>query len=218
MKELIFLFFGFITIYLISRQVINEFYFLLKKIFKKEKIVFLFLSLIFFPGTIIHELSHFFAAMILFLPVKDIKIFPEIEEKGVKLGSVYYIKKDFFRGFLVGIAPIFGAMASLWTVSHLPQNFIVYYFIFSVTSTMFSSKKDLEDLIYLIPMLLLISALVYLFNIEIDFLLQKVFTDNLLVSFLKRVNYYLVISIFINFFIFVILRLLRSIFYARSRY
>ena len=212
MRELIFLLFSFFLIYLISRQLIKEIYFFLRGIFKSEKMTYIILWLIFFPGTVIHELSHFFAAMILFLPVKDIRLFPQLEEHSIKLGSVHYVKKDFFRGFLVGVAPVFGAMISFWIISHLSVNILTYYLIFAIAATMFSSKKDLEDLIYLVPLVLIMGVVIYIFNIKVSFLIEEVFNLNLLTSFLKRVNHYLLISIFIDIFIFAILKLLRKIF------
>lgn len=178
---------------------------------RDEKLVYYLVALLFFPGTIIHEFSHFFAALILFLPVKEIRIFPQIENHSIKLGTVYYIKKDFFRGLLVGIAPLFGAILFFWTISHLTINLFFYYLIFTISTTMFSSKKDLEDLLYLIPFFLFIFLIFYIFNLKIDFIVNFALNNKGLINFLKRVNFFLFLSIIINFVIFAILKLLQYV-------
>ncbi len=112
---------------------------------------FYLVAWLFLSGTIIQELSHFCIAIILFLPMKEIRIFPQIENQSIKLEMVYYIKKDFLRGLLVRIAPLFGAILFFLTISHLCLNLLLYYLIFNVSTIMFSSKKDLEDLLSFNP-------------------------------------------------------------------
>ncbi len=211
MREIIWFFLNLIFIYFISRLSLNEIFYFLRKLIKNEKLVYYFVALIFFPGTIIHEFSHFFAATILFLPVKDIKIFPQIENHSIKLGTVYYIKKDFLRGFLVGIAPLFGAMLFFWVISHLTLNLFFYYLIFVVSTTMFSSKKDLEDLLYLIPFFLFIYFIVYIFNLKIDSIVNFTLNNRDLLNFFQQINSFLILSIIINFVIFAILKLLNYV-------
>lgn len=70
-------------------------------------------SLIFLPGVIIHEISHFFMAGFLGVPTGDITIFPsgKTETGSERLGSVQVGKSDIFRGSLIGIAPLlFGSV------------------------------------------------------------------------------------------------------------
>jgi hypothetical protein len=142
------------TIFFLSRQNIKQFFFLFKKILSHQKIsyqktIYKTISLFFLPGTIIHEFSHFFAAIVLFLPVKDIQIFPKFEDGQIKLGHVLYIKKDFLRGILVGIAPFFGALLFFFGLSffnlfpnkNLGLNIALIYLIFTVSSLMFSSNR-----------------------------------------------------------------------------
>ena len=139
------------TIFFLSRQNIKQLFFIFKKILshKKnyhQKTIYKIISLIFLPGTIVHELSHFFAAIVLFLPVKDIQIFPKFEEGQIKLGHVLYVKKDFLRGILVGVAPFFGALFlffglsffNLFPSKSLGINVALIYLIFTVSSLMFS--------------------------------------------------------------------------------
>jgi len=198
-----------ILIYFLSRRVINEIFYFLNQFIKNKKIIFLLISIFFFPGTVLHELSHFFLAMILFLPVLGLEIFPKFEGQSIKLGAVHYIKKDFLRGFIVGIAPFFGAMLFFWLISYLPANIFSYYLIFVVSSTMFSSKKDIEDLLYLIPLILIIVGAFYILNISPSQILDQSTVKKVLIEFIDKINHYLFISLLINFFLFVILKFTR---------
>lgn len=209
MKEITIFIVFVIILYFLSRQTLNEIFYFLHLFIRNKKIIFLLISIFFFPGTVIHELSHFFLAMILFLPVVGLDIFPKFEGQSIKLGSVHYIKKDFLRGFIVGIAPFFGAMLFFWLISYLPTNIFSYYLIYVVSSTMFSSKKDLEDLMYLIPLILITAGIFYIFNISPTLFLDQLITNKTLIKFINTINQYLFISLMINFFLFGILRLIR---------
>lgn len=172
--ELIFLFF-------ISRQSINQLYYFLKYFFSSNKIVFYIISLIFLPGTVIHELSHFFTAMGLLLRVQDMTILPQWEHNYIKLGSVSYEKKDIIRSILVGIAPIFVGIAIFWWLSELPifesgaPLWLLVggvYFIFTLSTTMFSSKQDLVDLVYIVPLIIVIAVFIYIIKFDLSSFFQ----------------------------------------------
>jgi len=200
-----------LTIFFLSRKNFNNFFYLFRRIFKNEKTVYALVSLLFLPGTIIHEFSHFFTAMILFLPVKDIQIFPKFEEGQIKLGHVLYVKKDFLRGILVGIAPFFGALLfffilgifKLFPNKILGLNIALIYLIFTVSSVMFSSKQDLVDIVYLIPLLVFLAGIYYVFQplINLSFFDRLKEIINGLRFFLEKVNFYLFISIIIHLFL-----------------
>jgi hypothetical protein len=198
-----------VFLYFVSRHTINEIFYFFYYLINNKKISFWLISLIFFPGTLIHELSHFFLAMMLFLPVVGLDIFPKFEGQSIKLGSVHYIKKDFLRGLIVGIAPFFGAILFFWAVSHLPMNIFSYYLIFVVSSTMFSSKKDLEDLLYLIPLILIIGVVFYIFNISPTLFFNQLTVNKFFIGFINTINHYLFISLISNLLIFGILRIVR---------
>jgi hypothetical protein len=208
-----------VTIFFLSRYNMKEFFFLFKKILSHQKIphqktIYKTISLVFLPGTIIHELSHFFAAMILFLPVKDIQIFPKFEDNQIKLGHVLYVKKDFLRGILVGIAPFFGALLfffilgffKLFPNGNLGLNIVLIYLIFTVSSLMFSSKQDLVDIGYLIPFILFLLIIGYIFQPFIPSFNLPYFKNIIagLEFFLTNVNYYLFLSILIHLFLIVL--------------
>lgn len=195
-----------VVLYIFSRAVVKQLYSFFDIFIKSQKLVFIMVSILYFPGTIIHEMSHFFAAIILFLNVKDIRIFPEFENDHIRLGSVSFEKKDFIRGILVGVAPIIFAMLiffiiatnSLYPTSSFGLNILFGYLIFTISSTMFSSKKDIVDLIYVIPLAIILIGVIIYFGINVLDLFKSDFITKLTISFFEKVNFYLFFSLIIN--------------------
>lgn len=195
-----------VALYIFSRAVVKQLYSFFDIFIKSQKLVFIMVSILYFPGTIIHEMSHFFAAIILFLNVKDIRIFPEFENDHIRLGSVSFEKKDFIRGILVGVAPIIFAMLiffiiatnSLYPTSSFGLNILFGYLIFTISSTMFSSKKDIVDLIYVIPLAIILIGVIIYFGINVLDLFKSDFITKLTISFFEKVNFYLFFSLIIN--------------------
>ncbi len=76
-------------------------------------------SLLFLPGIIIHELSHFFMAGLLGVQTGEITIFPSgtIETGEKSLGSVQIAKTDVIRSSLIGIAPLIMGSLSIITLT-----------------------------------------------------------------------------------------------------
>lgn len=82
---------------------------------------------------------------------------------------------DSIRSTLVGVAPVFGGLATLWLLvqarlfpgSDIGNTLLFGYIILSVSANMFSSKQDLRDLIHLVPIALLIGIVWYLIPVEI---------------------------------------------------
>lgn len=206
------------ALYFISRQTANQIFHALRLFIKNEKSIFAIISFIFFPGTIIHEMAHFFMAIILMLKVRGITIFPTWEEGYIKLGSVVYEKGDYIRGVLVGIAPIIVGLLFFWWISAInvfPSNntgltISLGYLIFVISSTMFSSKQDLVDLIFLIPFAVLGFIIIYIFDIKI----QIPFNENIIRYAVKQVmtiNIYLLFSIGIQVGILILLQSIKAI-------
>jgi ABC-type cobalamin transport system permease subunit len=71
---------------------------------------------------------------------------------------------------------------------------------------MFSSKQDLVDLIFIVPLTIVIGGAIYIFNIKTDILFKnKLFFGGLL-GFANKTNLYLLISLLINLGLITILR------------
>lgn len=206
-------------IFFLSRLVINELFLFLRIFFKRDNLIYSFVSLIFFPGTIIHEMGHFVAATVLGLHVIEVKILPQWEKNQIKLGSVLYQKKDFVRGIMVGIAPIFFALFFFWFLAkfHLFPgnqpfiNILLGYVVFAVSSTMFSSKQDLVDFVLIIPVVIIIIGLIYILNIRLDFILNNRMLKEAVSGFSREVSFYLLFSLVVNAILIVFFKSFRAL-------
>lgn len=173
-----FLFIGeIILIYILSRLVLQKAYRSLHLMRWSNSLIVRVVSLLYAPGTIIHELSHYIVALLLNMHPREMSFFPVVEGNRVKLGHVIYEKNkgDFIRPLLVGIAPFFGAMGVLWLFiygSLFPggewwQTALFGYLILAITANMFSSPQDLIDIGYVIPLCIVVGFILYLFPLSI---------------------------------------------------
>lgn len=148
-------------LYFLSRWLTQTLYTFFLLIFKIRSIAMSLVTLLLFPGTVIHELSHLFVAEILGVRTGKLTLAPEeIRETNVKAGSVTIAATDPIRRTLIGIAPVFTGIASLAALSYftrgplavlqedLLQNALIpaayYYLLFAISNSMFSSKQDLK--------------------------------------------------------------------------
>jgi hypothetical protein len=129
-------------------------------------------SLIFFPGVLLHELSHFLMAQFLMVRTSGFSLTPTVLPGGrLRLGYVEVEGTDFFRDALIGTAPLISgglAMAylagarlgfmplanTIWQqnwpafwdgLSKLPQQtdfWLWFYLAFAISSTMLPSASD----------------------------------------------------------------------------
>lgn len=129
-------------------------------------------SLLFLPGVLLHETSHYLTAKILGVRTGRFTVIPQaVKEGGLVLGSVEVEKTDILRDSLIGLAPIitgtlFIAYAAveqlrldaLWHVlangqlnlffmglgllPNVPDFYLWFYLTFAVSSTMLPSESD----------------------------------------------------------------------------
>jgi len=129
-------------------------------------------QIIFFPGVLLHELSHFLMAKVLRVPTGGFSVIPRTLPNGrLQLGYVETAKSDVVRDSLIGAAPlifgtIFVAYVSVyrmdmrilwdtfrngqfglfwWGVKLLPtvrDFYLWFYLAFAVSSTMMPSESD----------------------------------------------------------------------------
>lgn len=205
-----------LALYYVSRYMLNELFYFLHFFIRRRDVIFSTIAVIFLPGTILHELSHYLAATVLFLQVGEVHIMPSWKENHLQLGRVTYRKADVVRSIIVGVAPFFGAFFFYWFVgafhlfpaSHIVVTFLFGYLLFSVSANMFSSKQDLVDLIYIIPLFLIVGVLFYITNVRISLSVPDTWLQNM-ADLLQRVNIYITISIAIHTVMIVIFKSLR---------
>ncbi len=202
--------------FFLSRQLIHSLAKLVYKFTKSHRIVVHTLAVLFLPGTIIHELAHLLFAGIMLVPVGELSIIPEIEEKGVKLGSVQIGRTDPFRRTIIGVAPVLFGMALIFSIFLLVkigvspwwQILLSLYFIFQIGNTMFSSRKDIEGSILFFVLILILSLVVlttlYFLNLAV---LQNLWMYlnrlnlEFAVSFFKQAFIYLLIPVALDLFV-----------------
>ena len=211
LSELIILFF-------LSHRLANTLAQLIYRITKSRKVVLYILSLFLFPGTVIHELSHYFTAALLLVKVGEINLFPQMKENEVIFGSVQIAKTDPLRRFFIGVAPLLvgiGMITALLTyfdtITIIPfiwKQLLLGYIVFEIGNTMFSSKKDMEGAIELFIALGVLVILFYIlgFQIHIPFP-QEVLTD-VLPPIIKQISFYFLLPIGIDIGVIGLLKLL----------
>lgn len=205
-RDIVFFLIQMIVLFFVTRGALNAVFGFLRMFIRHEPSVFVLVSFIYLPGTILHELAHFVFAIACFLKVRSVSVIPSWEKNYIKLGSVVYEKKDMVRSIMVGIAPFFAGLAFFWFVdfaklfpsSQLIVNAVMVYLIFTVSSTMFSSKQDLIDVVYLIPLVTIFIGAMYVFNIRVSLIFGREEFLFLIHAFIQHVNLYLFFSIMIN--------------------
>ncbi len=184
-------------IYFFTKAILRRIFIYLSSGFKNKKVVYWLVSLIYFPGTFLHETAHLTVATLLLLRIKEIQLWPQITaENTLKLGHVLYEKRGAVKGILVGIAPFLMGIIFFWALVYfklfpnqrMGMNILFGYLIFTVSSTMFSSKQDLVDILYLVPLAIIGVGAIYVFDFS-----------TVSAQLLQTINNYLLIPLILNF-------------------
>lgn len=194
-----------LALFFLSRFVTRALSSLFYQITKQETWAVYLLAILFFPGTLVHELAHFFMAILLFVRVGDIEFIPKIHGDSVKLGSVQIGKTDPFRRALIGLAPMFvGVMcllASIYYFSSFPFNpwFVNMLFllviVFEISNTMFSSKRDVEGLLPLVLVLSVFIASAYVGGLRLPDAAMQYLASEQVETLLKHMCLFMLIPL-----------------------
>ena len=197
-----------IVLSLLAKKVYRKLSLFFLKIVRRKKLAVWLMAVLYFPGTLVHELAHFFAALALAVPVGEVNLIPRIEDDRIKYGSVSIAKKGPIRMFLISIAPLIIGTLIIFIISYLfliEELFsgiwavvISGYLVFTTANSMFLSKSDLKGVWALLVSLVVISIIIYvllysLFNIDFGVLFS---TE--IIGFVKMVNLFLALPILIN--------------------
>lgn len=194
---------------ILTRRLSNLFY----RITKSQKATIYLMAFLFFPGTVIHELSHVLMAGILFIPTGHIELWPKLEGNYVKLGSVAIAETDIFRRFLVGAAPfLLGTLLLLSMLFYAAQNnlfgnqwfvLLLGYVAFEIGNTMFSSKKDMEGTLELLAALLFFGLVFYFLGVRIPAVnLESFFANPTVLQVFQQGSIFLLVPLGIDVLLF----------------
>lgn len=205
---LFFLAFLLFILFLVSRWVTRLLSRLFMKLFHHQATTIYLLSFIFLPGVVLHEMSHLLFANLLFVPTGEVEFFPEIQGNEVKMGSVAIAKTDPLRRFLIGVAPVLGGIGVMLLASGLLldsvfswKSLFLFYIIFQVANTMFSSSKDMEGAVGFLLGLGVLGILLQLVGLPVwAFLVQGV-QNGVVVNVVGRINLFLLLALGLDVFI-----------------
>ena len=169
-------------------------------------------SLVFLPGIILHELSHFLTAAFLGVRTGKITIFPEeIVEGRVRLGSVQVEKTDFLRSSIIGGAPLItGGLALFFLARALDgfsfelMDFLFLYLMLAVGNTLFTSREDARHW----PVLAVFLALIFLVLGIVGFLEESlIFVNDLFSGLSVGLTRALILAVSVDLLLLLILRI-----------
>ncbi len=177
MLYVLFFFVELFLLFLLSRILTKSISYLVHFVIRSKTITIYVMGILFMPGTLVHEVSHYLMARFVFVPAGKLELVPHLDEHGVKLGSVAIAKTDPFRRVIIGVAPfLFGTAIILITLFYtakdgIPNNpwqiFLIGYIVFEIGNTMFSSRKDMEGALGLFLGLVIVVIVLYFIGLRL---------------------------------------------------
>jgi hypothetical protein len=169
-------------LFFISRWLTQSVFALCLLLFRARPVAVTIITILNYPGTVVHELSHLFTAEVLGVRTGKLTLVPEsIQEDEVKAGSVMIAATDPFRLYLIGLAPIVTGLLTLTVLSYALFQYVPYwgdppageagwaiwgyvggvYLLLAVSNAMFSSTEDLKGFIPFIITLAILAVAAY---------------------------------------------------------
>lgn len=176
------------------------------------------ISLLLLPGVVVHEIAHYLFATFLLVPVGDMEFMPQKREGELKLGSVMIGTTDPVRRFLIGVAPIIVGIAVIFLLfnflkagdAELYVKIFLFYVLFTIGNTMFSSKKDMEGALALLILIAILGVTAFFLGVRPD---SSWFEGSFflsLVDIIKQVNLFIFFLIILDLCAFFVIRFLRG--------
>lgn len=167
-----------IALYILATSLTQAVFDLVVLLFRSRTVGIMVVSLLTFPGTVIHELSHMFTAEILGVKTGKLTLVPEgLNAEEVKTGSVMISSSDPFRRYAIGLAPLFVGMTAVTALSYVLIQIVptwgtwgyvgIGYLLLAISNAMFSSKEDLKGFVPFIIALAAVLAAVYFAGLRI---------------------------------------------------
>lgn len=210
----------FFILFFLSRKLTRSISFILFKLTKNQELSIKIFHFLFFPGVLIHELSHLISAEVMFVRTHGLRLMPERNGDELVMGSVQIEKTDPIRRALIGFAPVLVGFTFITVGIYFLLSdkspfemwinyFLIFLLVFEIGNTMFSSKRDLEGTIELLIFFTLVIGTCFIFGVSF----QPVFDFINSLSFqeiLSRGIKILLIPIFVDAIIILTSRILIS--------
>lgn len=159
------------SLHILSQRLTQTMYNFFVSLFHSRTIAITILTILLFPGTVVHELAHLFTAEILGVRTGKLTLVPEsLEGTEIKAGAVMIAETDPLRRTLIGVAPVIWGIVTLAALSYwLPSLWqqtitamnegntftdyssyailLVLYALFAISNSMFSSSEDMKGVI-----------------------------------------------------------------------
>lgn len=202
-------------LFFLSHVLTQSVFRLLYLLTKRKSLTVALFSLLFFPGVFIHELSHFLAAIFSGVRVGRMEFLPQFQDGGLKLGSVEIGKTDPIRRFFIGVAPLIAGMiliiAALYFYENIPASAfirlgILFYILFEVGNTMYSSKKDMEGALELFLFLIILIFILFFLGIKFPTIPEDNTFYAASLSLVRQGNAFILFPIGIDSFFIVVMR------------
>lgn len=211
---------GLLVLYVLSRVLTKLLSQILYAHTRSQNVTIYITALIFFPGVVIHELSHFLAAVFTGVRAHGIEFLPKMIDGRLKLGSVKVQQTDPVRRTIIAVAPVFGGCLAILLGIYIFREyfadsmlvlFLTGLFIYQVSNTMFSSKKDIEGTGIFVFFLSILGVVLWFFQVPVgEFFLTSEYGLQLQKLF-ERGSYYLGIAVVIDCIVLIALTLIKKL-------
>jgi hypothetical protein len=206
-----------LLLFILSRSLTRTLSIFFYHISKSRHFTITAIAILFFPGTVIHELAHALFAGLLGVHVGEMEFLPKVDNEHVKLGSVQVAHSDPIRRFLIGAAPfIFGTAILLGLLFFFVQNklydnylfvLLVGYAVFEIGNTMFSSKKDMEGALELFVTIIVVVIVLYFLGVRLpSFNPNSIFGQPLINDMFFRGSLFLLVPLAIDTIVLLLFR------------
>jgi hypothetical protein len=148
------------------------------KVARNENLAIRLFHFFLLPGVIVHELAHLIVAEVMLVRTGGLSFTPEPDQDKIVMGSVGIEETDPIRRAIIGFSPVFmGILIISFFVFYFlsersplgfPWNYILVFFaVFQIGNTMFSSRKDLEGSLLLLIVISLIIIVAYFLGLRL---------------------------------------------------
>jgi hypothetical protein len=206
-----------VILFLLSRNLSLVLSGFLYRMTRSKHITVMTIAFLFFPGTLLHELSHALVAGLLGVRVGEMEFMPKVDGGHVKLGSVQIAHTDPFRRFFIGAAPFFvGTLILLGILFYTVQNhffdnyfvvILIGYLVFEIGNTMFSSRKDMEGALELFGTIIILLIILFILGLRLPAFNPTILLDQPLAQeVFKRGSIFLLVPLAIDLVVILLFR------------